>query len=324
MTGTPAPDPAPRRKRRRRTRPAPHPDLEADQREAEQRRAGHQCWIDALPPRERAAYEARVAPMREASATARSAQLARIAALRLSPLEAKLFQHLEGEEALADDGYPLGDRLGIDREELIESLYEVEWDALSRTQRWRLHGALRARVFSLNRKVAGEGLRVVRGYEGCIQLVRTEGGGEPRGGGSLPGRAEQEEYGAAESRNATDTRGEEYGEENLSAEEAKRLAEEYRAAFGGACPDGGRARRPRRDSPEGRKTHAECVAFLRAVLSAGQMPSRDLDRLCREQGYSTNAIRRARRALGVRAKKGAGYGADGNWFSFLPRDDARS
>ena len=65
---------------------------------------------------------------------------------------------------------------------------------------------------------------------------------------------------------------------------------------------------------ESRTAKAEAMAFLQAALAGGPMPAADVNRMAREHGLTTKAIRSAREALGVKIERdGFGPGSKSLW-----------
>jgi hypothetical protein len=60
----------------------------------------------------------------------------------------------------------------------------------------------------------------------------------------------------------------------------------------------------------------QCADAIRGILGAGVMDSEELDRHCKELGYSGRAIKDGRRAAGVKASR-VGYGDQGKWVLSL-------
>ena len=69
---------------------------------------------------------------------------------------------------------------------------------------------------------------------------------------------------------------------------------------------------PDRDD-EGHGARSEAVDFLREVLADGPLPSTQVEKLALECGISESTLKRAKRSLGIKAKRVGGSGADGHW-----------
>jgi hypothetical protein len=71
------------------------------------------------------------------------------------------------------------------------------------------------------------------------------------------------------------------------------------------------------EPPPSRKSVAECAAEIRKALSNGPLSVWELRRLCREKGYPEGTVKKARKRLGVIARR-EGNGGDGEWIVYLP------
>jgi hypothetical protein len=233
----------------------------------------------------------------------------------LSAQEKLLFQRLGGEEALT--GGP-DEEDEVDRQELIEGLYGVDWASLSHTRRRLLSVRLRERIWALNRKLAAEGLRVKRCGKGLVCLAHASAWGgkaADRGHGIMPDEDTKPSMRADEQKAQPG---------RISAERIRELIEKARAR--------GRARPHRaairsgwgRGSARCGKSVAECAAEIRAALANGRLEATELERLCLQKGYAPGTVKRARKRLGVRAEKGPGFGAEGKWLLSMPPDKGGS
>jgi len=68
---------------------------------------------------------------------------------------------------------------------------------------------------------------------------------------------------------------------------------------------------------EDRDAVSEAKVFLEAELSAGSVPSKDVDAGAKAAGISIASLKRAKKALGVKAER-VGYGGSGVWMLTLP------
>lgn len=71
------------------------------------------------------------------------------------------------------------------------------------------------------------------------------------------------------------------------------------------------------ETPADRTDRAQCVAWLRDKLTAGPLPSADIEAEGKALGYSESTINRARKQLRIRAVK-SGSGQKAKWLSALP------
>jgi hypothetical protein len=56
------------------------------------------------------------------------------------------------------------------------------------------------------------------------------------------------------------------------------------------------------------------MEFLQAALAAGPLPAAEVNRMAREHGFTTKAVRSAREALGVKIERdGFGPGSKSLW-----------
>jgi hypothetical protein len=166
--------------------------------------------------------------------------------------------------------------------EVIEWVYGVEWGDLGPIRRRRYRRRLRTRQHTLNRKLRSAG------YEGRVQ--RTEPGQL-----CLPTKKEESELAPS-----------------FSKAQKARLDELLRRAFG----------KPAGKPAPPRNTVAECAAEIREALTDGPLSVWELRRLCREKGYLPGTVKKARKRLGVIARR-EGYGGNGEWIAYLPpREDS--
>jgi hypothetical protein len=64
----------------------------------------------------------------------------------------------------------------------------------------------------------------------------------------------------------------------------------------------------------------EAVEWLRTQLSGGPKPAKELQVAADADGIKSDAVRRAKRALGVAASRDGGFGAAGAWVWTLPSE----
>ena len=65
---------------------------------------------------------------------------------------------------------------------------------------------------------------------------------------------------------------------------------------------------------ETRTAKADAMEFLQAALAAGPLPAAEVNRMAREHGFTTKAVRSAREALGVKIERdGFGPGSKSLW-----------
>ncbi len=70
--------------------------------------------------------------------------------------------------------------------------------------------------------------------------------------------------------------------------------------------------------PEDREEQRTAASFLWDLLADGDVLSKDVFRLARENGFSDKAIRKARGALAIKPRR-EGFGRDGRWYWGLPK-----
>ena len=70
--------------------------------------------------------------------------------------------------------------------------------------------------------------------------------------------------------------------------------------------------------PEDREEQRTATNFLWDLLADGDVLSKDVFRLARENGFSDKAIRKARGTLAIKPRK-EGFGGDGRWYWGLPK-----
>jgi hypothetical protein len=68
---------------------------------------------------------------------------------------------------------------------------------------------------------------------------------------------------------------------------------------------------------ESKKTKAEAVEFLMAVLAGGPVPAAEVNRMAYEHGLTTKVVRSAREALGVKIERD-GFGPRSKSLWSLP------
>lgn len=71
-------------------------------------------------------------------------------------------------------------------------------------------------------------------------------------------------------------------------------------------------------SPGEQEERESAANFLQDLLADGEILSKDIFRLARENGFSEKAIRKARPVLGINPRKD-GFGKDGRWYWGLPK-----
>jgi hypothetical protein len=184
----------------------------------------------------------------------------------------------------------------LHEEDVIEILYQVEWDSLKPRDRIRLRARLRRLQSDFNNRLLKRKvpLRVVRPADGWLFLWHT-----------ADARA------LAEAKNLV-------ADARPSAEAKDQMVPRAMGARRLAGGSEGRDR-PRAVPP----TVEECLTLIRKYLAKGPRGSKALDDHCASKGCRPGTIRRARKKLGVEVYH-EGFGAAGRWLARLPPGSANS